>query len=116
MFGWFNEASVLASRSNLATRSGSCANASGNTLIATSRPRLISRARYTSPMPPAPIALMISYDPTRAPDVILMSFLKSRLPILDDCDRRRLIVDRDIHQESSIARYSVLCSGRVARY
>ena len=49
MFGWFSEASVFASRSNLASRSASWANASGNTLIATWRPRLVSVARSTSP-------------------------------------------------------------------
>ena len=32
-----------------------CANASGRTLIATSRSSFVSRARYTSPMPPAPM-------------------------------------------------------------
>ena len=36
MFGWFSDASVFASRWNRARRSGSCANASGRTLIATS--------------------------------------------------------------------------------
>ena len=36
MLGWFNAASVLASRWNLATRSGSDTNAAGRTLIATS--------------------------------------------------------------------------------
>src|SRR5687767_5154091 len=33
--------------------------------MATSRLRRVSRARYTSPMPPAPIAPMISYGPMR---------------------------------------------------
>ena len=36
---------VLASRSNRASRSGSCAKASGSTLIATCRPRFVSVAR-----------------------------------------------------------------------
>ena len=40
MFGWFSEASSWASRSKRASRSGSGANASGSTLIATSRPEL----------------------------------------------------------------------------
>ena len=39
---------ALESREPLGIR----ANASGRTLIATSRPRFVSRARYTSPMPP----------------------------------------------------------------
>jgi hypothetical protein len=38
MLGWFREANTFASRSNLANRSESEVNASGNTLIATSRP------------------------------------------------------------------------------
>src|SRR6266550_2482727 len=67
MWGWFSAASVFASRSNRARRSASCANASGNTLIATWRPRLVSMARYTSPMPPAPMADRISYGPRRVP-------------------------------------------------
>src|SRR5437016_7177050 len=37
------------------------------TLIATVRSSRVSRARYTSPMPPAPIAATISYGPSRAP-------------------------------------------------
>ena len=38
---------------------------SGSTLIATSRPSFVSRARYTSPMPPAPSADRTSYGPSR---------------------------------------------------
>ena len=57
----------MASRWNRATRSASAANASGRTLIATSRSSRVSRARYTSPMPPAPRAETISYGPKRAP-------------------------------------------------
>jgi hypothetical protein len=41
-------------RRERARRSGSCANADGKTLMATSRDRRVSRARYTSPMPPLP--------------------------------------------------------------
>jgi len=47
MCGWFSEASSCASRSNRASRSGSAAYVSGKTLIATSRWRRVSRARYT---------------------------------------------------------------------
>src|SRR6266850_5157794 len=43
MWGWFRDASVFASRSNRASRSASCANASGNTLIATCRPSVVSQ-------------------------------------------------------------------------
>ena len=35
--------------------------------MATSRPRRVSRARYTSPMPPAPMRAMTSYGPSRVP-------------------------------------------------
>src|SRR6185295_4137187 len=52
-------------------RSGSRANASGRILSATSRPNAVSRARYTSPIPPAPIAARISYAPRRAPRAML---------------------------------------------
>ena len=38
-----------------ASRSGSAANGSGRTLIATSRFSFVSRARYTSPIPPSPM-------------------------------------------------------------
>ncbi len=56
MLGWLRLASTLASRSNLAIRSGSLANSSGRTLSATSRPSFSSSARHTSPIPPAPRA------------------------------------------------------------
>src|ERR1700733_7592456 len=48
-------------------RSGSRAKAAGKTLIATSRLSRASRARYTSPMPPAPTADTISYGPSFVP-------------------------------------------------
>ncbi len=47
MCEWFSEASVFASRSKRAKRSGSAANASGRILIATCRPSDVSVARYT---------------------------------------------------------------------
>ena len=49
-----------ASRLKRASLSGSCARASGKTLMATSRPRWVSLARYTSPIPPAPSGARIS--------------------------------------------------------
>jgi len=67
------EASTLASRSKRARRSGSCANAAGRTLIATSRPSLVSFARYTSPIPPTPMAAVISCVPRRALSVTGMN-------------------------------------------
>src|SRR5258705_500953 len=69
MFGWFSEARTFASRWNRAIRSASAANASGRILMATSRSSRVSRARYTSPMPPAPSAESISYGPMRVPGV-----------------------------------------------
>ncbi len=45
MFGWLREARTCASRWNRASRSTSCANASGRILIATSRESFVSRAR-----------------------------------------------------------------------
>ena len=41
----------------------------GQTLIATSRPSVVSRARYTSPMPPDPRRPVISNVPIRVPGV-----------------------------------------------
>src|SRR5271163_5082289 len=69
MFGWFSEARTLASRSKRASRSGSRASASGKTLIATARSSFTSRARYTSPMPPAPSGAWISYGPKFVPEL-----------------------------------------------
>src|SRR5262245_32936458 len=67
MLGWFSKARVRACRSKRARRSPSWAKASGRILIATSRWSFVSRARYTSPMPPAPIWSVISYGPSRVP-------------------------------------------------
>src|ERR1051326_29078 len=65
MFGWFNAEAARASRSK---RSHDVpARDSCNTLTATSRPNLVSRARYTSPIPPAPIRPRISYGPSFSP-------------------------------------------------
>ena len=55
MLGWFSEASTCASRLKRAMRSASQANNSGRTFSATSRFNFVSRERYTSPIPPAPI-------------------------------------------------------------
>ena len=41
----------------------------GRTFSATSRFSFVSRARYTSPMPPAPSGERISYGPRRVPAV-----------------------------------------------
>jgi CPA1 family monovalent cation:H+ antiporter len=55
VFGALIAATARASCSNRLRRSGSATNSSGSTLTATSRPRRESRARQTSPIPPAPI-------------------------------------------------------------
>src|SRR5262249_41564577 len=44
-------------------------NSSGKILIATSRFSFVSRARYTSPMPPLPRRAVISWEPSCAPMV-----------------------------------------------
>src|SRR5262245_56479797 len=67
MCGWLSEARTCASRLNRARRLGSRANASGSTFSATSLARFVSRARYTSPMPPLPISETISYGPSLCP-------------------------------------------------
>src|SRR5262245_18033627 len=67
MRGWLSDASTCASRVKRAKRSGSRANWVGRTLTATSRCSLVSRARYTSPIPPAPMGARISYEPRRVP-------------------------------------------------
>ena len=51
----------------VARRSLSFANSSGRTLIATSLSNFVSRARYTSPIPPAPTDSITSYWPRRVP-------------------------------------------------
>ena len=58
--------------------SGSAANRSGRTLMATSRSSRESRARYTSPMPPAPSGERISYEPKRTPADSVTSDLVGR--------------------------------------
>src|SRR5689334_16965248 len=67
MFGCDSAAIAFASRSKRASASGCSANAAGSTFKAISRSRRRSRARYTSPMPPAPIEERISYAPMRCP-------------------------------------------------
>src|SRR5687768_11869645 len=66
--GWLSDASTCASRLKRARRSASAATAGRSTLIATSRCNFASRARYTSPIPPAPICGPTSYAPSRCPE------------------------------------------------
>src|SRR5277367_6699083 len=51
----------------LASRSKRSENCAAETLIATTRFKRGSRARYTSPMPPAPMGARISYGPSFVP-------------------------------------------------
>ena len=60
LFAWLKPATVRASRWKRASRSGSRAKSAGRVFSATSRPSRVSRARYTSPMPPAPSCARIS--------------------------------------------------------
>ena len=60
MFGWLSAASVCASRSKRARRSGSAAKQLRQDLDRDVAIEPVSRARYTSPMPPAPMADRIS--------------------------------------------------------
>src|ERR1044071_251451 len=57
------------------------ASAAGRTLTATSRLSFPSRARYTSPIPPAPKGARISYGPKRSPvlnGIAVLSFYSKR--------------------------------------
>src|SRR5438477_5349356 len=73
MLGWFRTPAALASCSNRLRRSPSAEKDAGRTLIATSRFRRGSRARYTSPIPPAPRGDRTSYGPRRLPAAIVIS-------------------------------------------
>src|SRR5712691_10453389 len=68
MLGWLSAATARASCSKRRSRSVSAANDTGITLIATSRPSRGSRARYTSPIPPAPSGARTSYGPSFVPE------------------------------------------------
>ncbi len=60
IFGWFRAEAARASWTKRRRRDSSVRRSAGRTLIATSRPRRVSRARYTSPIPPAPMGARIS--------------------------------------------------------
>src|SRR6266568_4941713 len=59
----------FASRSNRCFSSGLEERWDARTLIATVQSKRVSRARYTSPMPPAPSGARISYGPSFVPEV-----------------------------------------------
>src|ERR1700683_132268 len=67
MLGWLSAEAERASRSKRCKRSLSADNSAGRILIATVRSRRGSRARYTSPIPPAPSSVPISYGPRCEP-------------------------------------------------
>src|SRR5579864_1457405 len=67
MLGWLRAEAERASRSKRCKCSSAVANAAGRILMATMRSRRASRARYTSPIPPAPNAPTISYGPSLVP-------------------------------------------------
>src|SRR5262245_45077095 len=69
MLGWFKAEAARASFSNRFRREGSEATSAGSTLMATSRESRVSRARQTSPIPPAPRGERISYGFSREPGV-----------------------------------------------
>src|SRR5713226_1233349 len=69
ILGWLRADAERASCSKRRNRSLSAEKAAGRILIATLRSRRASRARYTSPIPPAPRGAMISYGPSLAPEV-----------------------------------------------
>src|ERR1700693_3725168 len=73
IFGWLRADAERASCSKRCNRSLCAESAEGRILIATLRSRRRSRARYTSPIPPAPSGSMISYGPSLVPEVRAIS-------------------------------------------
>ena len=67
MWGCESEEIALASRSKRAFSVGVCVSSEERTLMATVRSKRVSRARYTSPMPPTPTTEVISYGPSLLP-------------------------------------------------
>src|SRR5260370_15645336 len=103
-------AMVRASRSNRSRRSGSSARCAGRTLIATMRSRRVSRARYTSPIPPAPIAPVISYGPRVVP-------VERRIkcgPILHQALRFEIIFQTDYLRKLLLPRRSSIGCRQIA--
>src|ERR1700720_4549659 len=80
------EERVLASRSNRIFNSELHERWDGRILMATERSKRVSRARYTSPMPPAPRAATISYAPSLVPAERSMS--GANYSVTDDRQRR----------------------------
>src|ERR1700761_1727178 len=93
MLGWLSADADCASCWKRSRRPLSPARWSGRTLSATSRPRRVSRARYTSPIPPDPSGERISYAPNRAPATSAIGshqITSNRIPVSMRCyDSRR---------------------------
>src|ERR1700730_13604832 len=67
MLGWFRLEMLRASRSKRCSASGLEDRCEGRILTATVRSRRVSRARYTSPIPPALRGEAIPYGPSLVP-------------------------------------------------
>src|SRR5215475_12948662 len=113
-------------------RSASSEKEAGRTLIATSRPRRVSRARYTSPIPPAPMGAMISYGPSLvlAGSVIgsslrrklyglryrFASSLQVRSPVDDERERRGVSFLSCVNEKAfPVARYVIMVARWIRR-
>src|SRR5262249_11981088 len=104
--GWSSPAIVCASRSSrafISTLSEKCA---GRTLIATVRFSRVSRALYTSPCPPTPMAERISYGRSFAPTAKVMvsasRHLEIGLPVEDHSDGWPLVGLWDERQQKPL--------------
>src|SRR5215472_3243223 len=93
MLGWFREEIVRASRSKRSLASALSARCCGRILTATLRSSRVSRARYTSPIPPAPSGATISYGP---------SFVPEESPIARDYTRGDAEFLQDLAQQESL--------------
>ena len=67
MLGWFSEASVRASAIEAGQPLGVARERLGKDFDRDVAPSFMSRARYTSPIPPAPMLSRMSNEPSRVP-------------------------------------------------
>ena len=71
MLGWLSAEAALASRKNRSLRVAvSSLESSGRILSATSRSSVVSRASHTSPMPPFPSGLLMTYWRSVVPIIV----------------------------------------------
>src|SRR5258708_40331143 len=103
MLGWLNAEIARASRSRRCFASGLLERCSGRILMATVRSRRVSRARYTSPIPPAPSGETISYGPSLAPSVSA-TVAKLYLPKQNPADISCLQTQTDLKSSDELAR------------